>query len=52
MKNAETEADLFNEAYWKNVVVDPSADIEKVVVGEEEMTLSEFISKYSIKATL
>ena len=52
MKNAETEADLFNEAYWKNVVVDPSADIEKVVVGEDEMTLSEFISKYSIKATL
>lgn len=52
MKKDETEADLFNEAYWKNVVVDPSADIEKVVVGEEEMTLSEFILKYSIKATL
>lgn len=51
-KSSETEEALFDKGYWASVAVNPSADIEKVVVGEDEMTLSEFISKYSIKATL
>lgn len=48
----ETEANLFDSNYWNMVAVDPAADVEKVIVGDTEMTLSEFISKYSIKATL
>lgn len=51
-KEGETPDTLFNDSYWASVAVDPNATVEKVIVGETEMTLAEFIAKYSIKATL
>lgn len=47
-KNAETDANLFDANYWKNVKINPSAKIEKVIVGGVEMTLTDLISKYNI----
>jgi hypothetical protein len=49
--SSETEANLFDAAYWANVKINPDAQIDKVIVGTEEpMTLAEFISKYSIQS--
>lgn len=50
MKSTETEANLFDAAYWANVKINPAAKIGKVYVGTEEMTLEDFIDKYSIQS--
>ena len=47
LKN-DTDA-LFNASYWLKVKIAEGATIEKVIVGEEEMTLAAFREKYSIK---
>lgn len=47
LKN-DTDA-LFNASYWSKVKIAEGATIDKVIVGEEEMTLEAFRTKYSIQ---
>ena len=44
----EITSPLFDASYWKAVKIADGATIDKVVVGEEEMSLVEFKEKYSI----
>lgn len=48
--SSETKENLFDAAYWANVKINPNAQIDKVIVGTEEMTLEDFIDKYSIQS--